>query len=148
MDSHPQRNQHLFLTVILLATLLFAAPSLFAATNVVEKLASADCLDCHSDPTTFRTVNGEKIALALFPTNGFKRSVHNALDCIDCHDGQHKTEDRLTTIKANDCNTCHTILAQGAGAELDQLAPAGQKFRHSAGDYAGACNDCHNGGPW
>ena len=27
----------------------------------------------------------------------------------------HKTEDRKITIKANDCNTCHTILAQGAG---------------------------------
>jgi len=67
--------------------------------------------------------------------------------CFRCHDGQHKTEDRKITIKANDCNTCHTILAQGAGAELDQLAPAGQQFKHPGGDYDGACTDCHNGGP-
>ena len=67
--------------------------------------------------------------------------------CFRCHDGQHKTEDRKTTIKANDCNTCHTILAQGAGAELDQLAPAGQQFKHPGGDYDGSCTDCHNGGP-
>jgi nitrate/TMAO reductase-like tetraheme cytochrome c subunit/uncharacterized membrane protein len=69
--------------------------------------------------------------------------------CFRCHDEQHKTEDRKLTIKANDCNTCHTILAQGAGAELDRLAPAGQKFIHPAGDLDTnpTCNECHNGGP-
>jgi nitrate/TMAO reductase-like tetraheme cytochrome c subunit len=67
--------------------------------------------------------------------------------CFRCHDGQHKTEDRKLTIKANDCNACHTILAQGAGAELDQLAPAGQQFKHPGGDYDGSCTDCHTGGP-
>jgi nitrate/TMAO reductase-like tetraheme cytochrome c subunit len=67
--------------------------------------------------------------------------------CFRCHDGNHKTEDRKLTIKANDCNSCHTILAQGAGPELDQLAPAGQTFKHAGGDYAGMCTDCHNGGP-
>jgi nitrate/TMAO reductase-like tetraheme cytochrome c subunit len=67
--------------------------------------------------------------------------------CFRCHDGQHKTEDLKTVIKANDCNTCHTILAQGAGAELNQLAPVGQPFKHPGGDYDGACIDCHNGGP-
>jgi nitrate/TMAO reductase-like tetraheme cytochrome c subunit len=68
--------------------------------------------------------------------------------CFRCHDGLHKTEDRKLTIKADDCNSCHTILAQGSGAELNQLAPAGQKFKHPGGDYDGACTDCHNGGPW
>jgi nitrate/TMAO reductase-like tetraheme cytochrome c subunit len=66
--------------------------------------------------------------------------------CFRCHDGQHKTEDRKTTIKASDCNTCHTILAQGAGDELNLLNPGGQEFKHPGGDYDGACNDCHNGG--
>lgn len=67
--------------------------------------------------------------------------------CFRCHDGLHKTEDRKLTIKANDCNACHTILAQGAGAELNQLAPGGLAFKHVGGDYSGACTDCHNGGP-
>ena len=67
--------------------------------------------------------------------------------CFRCHDGLHKTEDKKLTIKANDCNACHTILAQGAGKELDQLAPIGQQFKHPGGDYDGACIDCHNGGP-
>ncbi len=69
--------------------------------------------------------------------------------CYRCHDGQHKTADRKTTIKANDCNTCHTILAQGAGSELLKLAPGGLPFNHPGGDLDEnpVCVDCHNGGP-
>jgi nitrate/TMAO reductase-like tetraheme cytochrome c subunit len=66
--------------------------------------------------------------------------------CFRCHDGQHKTADRKGMIKANDCNACHTILAQGNGAELDQLTPNGQKFKHPGDEVDGACNDCHSGG--
>jgi len=66
--------------------------------------------------------------------------------CFRCHDGQHKTADGKRTIKANDCNACHTILAQGSGPELEQLTPKGQKFKHPGDEVDGACNDCHTGG--
>jgi nitrate/TMAO reductase-like tetraheme cytochrome c subunit len=66
--------------------------------------------------------------------------------CFRCHDGLHKTADARRVIKANDCNACHTILAQGQGAELDQLTPKGQKFKHPGDEVDGACNDCHSGG--
>ena len=66
--------------------------------------------------------------------------------CFRCHDGLHRTTDGKRTIKANDCNACHTILAQGNGADLDQLTPKGQKFRHPGDEVDGACNDCHTGG--
>lgn len=66
--------------------------------------------------------------------------------CFRCHDGQHKSADGKRMIKANDCNACHTILAQGSGADLDQLTPKGQKFKHPGDEVDGACNDCHNGG--
>jgi hypothetical protein len=67
--------------------------------------------------------------------------------CFRCHDGLHKTDDKKLTIKADDCNACHTILAQGAGAELNQLTPGGQQFNHPGGDLGGdnSCTDCHNG---
>jgi hypothetical protein len=68
------------------------------------------------------------------------------LGCFRCHDGEHKTADGTKVIKANDCNSCHTILTQGSGAELDQLTPAGQKFKHPGDEVDGACNDCHTGG--
>ena len=66
--------------------------------------------------------------------------------CFRCHDGLHKTVDGKRVIKANDCNACHTILAQGSGAELDQLTPKGQKFKHPGDEVEGGCNDCHTGG--
>jgi len=66
--------------------------------------------------------------------------------CFLCHDGQHKTADGKRVIKANDCNTCHTILAQGSGPELNQLTPNGQKFKHPGDEVDGACSDCHTGG--
>jgi hypothetical protein len=66
--------------------------------------------------------------------------------CFRCHDGEHKTSDAKKEIKANDCNACHTILAQGAGPELDQLTPHGTKFKHPGDDISGKCNDCHTGG--
>ncbi|HWX22567.1 MAG TPA: NapC/NirT family cytochrome c [Candidatus Binatia bacterium] len=66
--------------------------------------------------------------------------------CFRCHDGKHKTPDGKRTIKANDCNACHTILAQGTGAELEQMTPSGQKFKHPGDEVDGACNDCHSGG--
>jgi nitrate/TMAO reductase-like tetraheme cytochrome c subunit len=66
--------------------------------------------------------------------------------CFRCHDGEHKTADGKRVIKANDCNACHTILAQGRGEELNQMTPNGQKFKHPGGEVDGGCNDCHTGG--
>jgi nitrate/TMAO reductase-like tetraheme cytochrome c subunit len=66
--------------------------------------------------------------------------------CFRCHDGAHKTADGKRAIKANDCNACHTIFAQGAGKDLEQLSPAGLKFNHPGGEVDGGCTDCHKGG--
>src|SRR5580693_5749266 len=67
--------------------LFMASASAAATTNAPEKFTSADCLDCHTDPANKRIVNGQAEPMALFPTNGFAKSVHSQLDCIDCHDG-------------------------------------------------------------
>jgi nitrate/TMAO reductase-like tetraheme cytochrome c subunit len=65
--------------------------------------------------------------------------------CFRCHDGDHTSADGKHTIKANDCNSCHTILAQGSGDELLQLTPQGQPFRHPGDEVEGLCSDCHDG---
>jgi nitrate/TMAO reductase-like tetraheme cytochrome c subunit len=67
--------------------------------------------------------------------------------CFRCHDGKHLAEDGKRAIKANDCNACHTILAQGSGADLLKMTPVGQEFKHPGGDYDPSCIDCHTGGP-
>jgi nitrate/TMAO reductase-like tetraheme cytochrome c subunit len=65
--------------------------------------------------------------------------------CFRCHDGEHKAAGGTQRIKADDCNSCHTILAQGSGDELLQLTPQGQPFRHPGDEVDGLCNDCHDG---
>lgn len=69
--------------------------------------------------------------------------------CFRCHDGQHRAEGDQRVIKANGCNECHVILAQGNGLELRQLTADGQVFKHPGGDLIPGylCSDCHNGGP-
>jgi len=67
--------------------------------------------------------------------------------CFRCHDALHKSEDGQRLIKADDCNNCHTILAQGSGADLLKMTPGGQTFNHTGGDYDLTCADCHTGGP-
>jgi nitrate/TMAO reductase-like tetraheme cytochrome c subunit len=69
--------------------------------------------------------------------------------CFRCHDGKHQTADGARVIKANDCSACHTILAQGSGKDLEQLAPQGLEFKHPGEELEKGflCNDCHTGGP-
>jgi len=67
--------------------------------------------------------------------------------CFRCHDGEHVAETTNHVLQANDCNSCHAILAQGVGEELLQMAPAGLEFAHPDGDVSGfLCSDCHTGG--
>jgi hypothetical protein len=68
--------------------------------------------------------------------------------CFRCHDDKHQTADGKRTIKGNDCNACHVILAQGGGAPTEQLSLQGQKFKHPGDEIESGylCTDCHNGG--
>ena len=65
--------------------------------------------------------------------------------CFRCHDGNHKSAD-ARSIKASDCNSCHTILAQGQGEQLQQLNAKGHAFFHiDAVNEEFSCNNCHTG---
>ncbi len=66
--------------------------------------------------------------------------------CFRCHDERHVAMGTKKKIPASDCKSCHTILSQGSAAELDQISPRGQDFKHPGDPVDGACNDCHTGG--
>jgi len=67
--------------------------------------------------------------------------------CTRCHDDQHVSADGKKKIQFKDCHQCHLILAQGSGAELEQLNARGSEFNHPGGEFEGmACSDCHTGG--
>ena len=67
--------------------------------------------------------------------------------CFRCHDDKHKTA-KGESVSSSDCNSCHTILAQGKGAEFELLNAKGMEFKHPGGDLDPdlTCSDCHNGG--
>jgi hypothetical protein len=67
--------------------------------------------------------------------------------CFRCHDDKHKTSTGQK-VRASDCNSCHVIIAQGKGTELETLSSKGFPFKHPDGELDGdlSCSDCHNGG--
>jgi hypothetical protein len=69
------------------------------------------------------------------------------LGCFRCHDDKHKSVSGQA-VPSSDCNSCHTILAQGKGAEFELLNAKGIEFKHPGGDLDPdlTCADCHNGG--
>ncbi len=68
------------------------------------------------------------------------------LGCYRCHDGNHVSADGKPIT--HDCNACHTVVAQGPGADIEQRL-AGLEFRHpiDIGDIwkQALCSDCHDG---
>jgi nitrate/TMAO reductase-like tetraheme cytochrome c subunit len=66
--------------------------------------------------------------------------------CFRCHDGEHKASDGKRMIAANDCNACHTILAQGDPGQMEQLSATGHNFLHVDAEYSDfSCAKCHTG---
>lgn len=67
--------------------------------------------------------------------------------CFRCHDEKHKTASGEKP-KANDCTSCHTLIAQGKGTALAALDAKGLKFAHPDGELDAelSCSDCHTGG--
>jgi nitrate/TMAO reductase-like tetraheme cytochrome c subunit len=66
--------------------------------------------------------------------------------CFRCHDGLHKSGDGKTKIQSSDCNSCHTILAQGNAEQMTKLNPKGNSFFHiDAINEDFNCNSCHTG---
>ena len=54
--------------------------------------------------------------------------------------------DGKKSIMASDCNSCHTILAQGAGEDLDKLNPKSHTFFHiDVPNEDFDCHSCHTG---
>ena len=137
MNFSRWQNNFRSLALVLLVVFFAATPG-FAATNAVEKFSSADCLDCHTDPKNTRIVKGEKVALALFPTNGFKKSVHSALDCIDCHDGiKELVHDK--NVPPPNCAGCHEKEGKDYAGSIHGMS-------HKMGASGAAqCWDCHGG---
>ena len=69
--------------------------------------------------------------------------------CFRCHDGEHANEEG--ELLTRDCNSCHTIIAQGPGTDLPSVTSGGLPFQHPEdidGEWKETnCSDCHEGVP-
>lgn len=68
--------------------------------------------------------------------------------CFRCHDNKHETAEGK--VLTNDCNLCHTIIAQGPPSNMT-TAITGLEFQHPDLDVGEAwkemnCFECHTGG--
>jgi cytochrome b subunit of formate dehydrogenase len=105
------------------------------AAAAAEKFSNTDCLDCHLDPTTTRTVQGKVIPL-VFPTNAFAKSVHALLECVDCHEGI-KDLVHESKLPPPACAGCHEKEAKEYAASIHGVS-------HTLGaSGAASCWDCH-----
>lgn len=66
--------------------------------------------------------------------------------CFRCHDGNHKTFDNKTPIRADNCKFCHAIIAQGNDEQIKKLNADGFNFIHIDSEYSDfSCTTCHTG---
>ena len=130
MASTQYQVNHNFFRLALV--ILLFAPAVLAA----DAFKNSDCLDCHLDASNTRTVNGRQVPLPVFPTNGFAKSVHSDLDCVDCHAGV-KDLVHAANLPPPDCGSCHAD-------ELKQYATSIHGMSHAMGASGAAqCWDCH-----
>jgi cytochrome b subunit of formate dehydrogenase len=131
-----QLRSILFAGCVAVGSLFLVRPAVAATTNAVEKLANSDCLDCHTDPSNTRLVNGVKVPLAVFPTNKFSKSVHGMLDCTDCHTGVKELV-HDAKLPPPDCSGCHDKEAKDYASSIHGVS-------HAMGASGAAnCWDCH-----
>ncbi|MGA2541277.1 MAG: hypothetical protein ABSG78_06910 [Verrucomicrobiota bacterium] len=101
-----------------------------------DTISNQDCLECHSDPTTSRTVAGKSLPLAVFATNAFQKSVHARLNCTDCHNTVKELVHPAGLPPAQ-CASCHS-------SETAQYAGSIHGMSKARGASAAAgCSDCH-----
>jgi nitrate/TMAO reductase-like tetraheme cytochrome c subunit len=130
--------------------------------EAMEKIAAKLTADYEKHPDQTKVAAAIKTVQGIFRENIFPEMKaswkvypnhvghHEWPGCFRCHDGQHVSATGQT-ISA-DCNSCHTILAQGPALEIKSVNTAGLEFVHPGEDVGDAwkeskCSDCHNGGP-
>lgn len=69
--------------------------------------------------------------------------------CFRCHNGEHESD--AGEAISRDCDSCHTIIAQGPGMEVTSINTGGLPFQHPEDIdeewKESRCDECHTGVP-
>ncbi len=135
--------RHLWRQALAVGCLLLAALTAFSAQqDVPPKITNADCLDCHTDPSNSKKVNGKTVPFGIFPTNIFQKSIHGKLNCTDCHRGI-KDMVHESRLPKPECAPCHESKPNHDKAATE-YASSIHGMSHKMGASAAAnCWDCH-----
>lgn len=96
-----------------------------------------ECLMCHEDPSLSTTRNGREVSLHI-DIAVLGQSVHEGLDCIDCHAALAGVElPHDENVPEVECGTCHDDIAKKYDASLH-----GRKVQEGEA-LAPRCWDCH-----
>ncbi len=107
-----------------------------------EVLANTDCLECHTDPTQTRKVEGKTVPLAVVETNRFLASVHGKLNCVDCHVGVTELV-HAPNVPPAQCVSCHTNQTNHEAAAAAYRTSIHGVSRQMGASAAATCSDCH-----
>jgi cytochrome b subunit of formate dehydrogenase len=103
-----------------------------------HKLRDEDCLQCHSDKTLTKDVNGKQVSLFVDQAK-LKHSIHGGMfGCVDCHTDVKSLAHDVPPKKVT-CAQCHAD-AQGAYSHNFHA-----KLVKAGNAPAANCQDCHGG---
>ena len=99
--------------------------------------ASVSCLECHSDQTL--TMRKQKRDLPLFVDQAkLAKSVHRALECVDCHEGfDGDAVPHKKPMASVNCASCHEDFAKKHAFHASLPGPAARAMNDVA------CTVCH-----
>ncbi|MBK8129795.1 MAG: cytochrome c3 family protein [bacterium] len=116
--------------------LLSSIIALLCAATPLYSQSNNDCMDCHSDPAmTMETLTGPKSVTVT--SDSLKGSVHEGLDCIDCHTDLKGVDFPHERPRHVNCGGCHE--------EAMKMFMAGFFNKLNDMGFRGVpeCSDCH-----
>lgn len=120
-------------------TLIFSL-LLILSLNPVLAQSNEDCEACHSDRDLTTQRRGRTVSLYV-NFGQFSRSVHQDLDCIDCHQGAEEEDfahaEGKQPLENVNCGMCHDVAEEEFYAGIH-----GRALRRGA-PYAPTCSECH-----
>jgi formate dehydrogenase gamma subunit len=103
-----------------------------------QKMSSAECLACHTDSSLTKEVNGKQVSVHV-KEEALRASVHQVLDCGDCHTDIKGYPHDPAPRKVS-CAECH------ATSHDDYTKGLHAKAVQNGSIKAASCLDCHGGG--
>jgi cytochrome b subunit of formate dehydrogenase len=100
--------------------------------------SSTSCLTCHSDHTLAMRKGAGEVPLFVDQAK-LAKSVHSALDCVDCHEGfDGQAMPHKTAMAPVNCASCHDDIRKTHAFHGNLAGPALLAVK------AVACSDCHD----